>query len=78
MNTWELCQQLANYWREWFGLPTQGAVFPAYESINQAQDQACIHADLNTRTYDHPTGGSYGTSDPNPHFAVGMASPQLD
>ena len=40
MNTWELCQQLANYWSEWFGLPTQGAVFPAYESTSQAQDQA--------------------------------------
>ena len=40
MNTWELCQQLANYWSEWFGLSTQGAVFPAYESTNQAQDQA--------------------------------------
>ena len=35
MDTWELCQQLSNYWREWFGLPAHGAVFPAYPPINQ-------------------------------------------
>ena len=38
MNTWELCQQLANYWRERFGLPTQGAVFLNYASINPVQE----------------------------------------
>ena len=35
LNTWELCQQLSIYWREWFGLSTHGAVFPAYPPANQ-------------------------------------------
>lgn len=30
-----MCQKWSNYWREWFGLPTHGAVFPAYPPANQ-------------------------------------------
>ena len=40
MNTWELCQQLSNYWRQGFGLPTHGAAFPAYQPVNQTQTSA--------------------------------------
>ena len=40
MNTWDLCQQLSNYWREWFGLPTHGAVFLAYQPVNQTPTDA--------------------------------------
>ena len=25
LNSWDLCQKLSNYWRDWFGAPTQGA-----------------------------------------------------
>ena len=58
MNTWELSQQLANYWGEWLGLPTQGAVFPAYEPTNQAQDQASASTWTPTREAT-ATGGFY-------------------
>ena len=28
---WTLCSQLANYWRTWFNVPTEGATFEPYE-----------------------------------------------
>ena len=31
LNTYELCSQLANYWRSWFGAPTTGPVFESYD-----------------------------------------------
>ena len=49
MNTWGLCQQLSNYWREWFGLPTHGAGFPAYQPVNQTQTNAQSSSWTSTR-----------------------------
>jgi len=31
LESWTLCSQLANYWRTWFNVPTQGATFEPYE-----------------------------------------------
>ena len=31
LDSWTLCAQLANYWREWFNVPTEGATFEPYE-----------------------------------------------
>ena len=30
MDSHTLCSQLANYWRSWFGVPTEGATFESY------------------------------------------------
>ena len=31
LDSWTLCSQLANYWRTWFNVPTEGATFEPYE-----------------------------------------------
>ena len=31
LDSWTLCSQLANYWRTWFNVPTEGATFAPYE-----------------------------------------------
>ena len=31
LDSWTLCAQLANYWRTWFNVPTEGATFEPYD-----------------------------------------------
>ena len=31
LESWTLCSQLANYWRTWFNVPTEGATFEPYK-----------------------------------------------
>ena len=58
--------------------PTHGAVFPAYESVNQTQTHAPSSSWTSTQGPMHPTGISYESTDSHPDFAVCMGSLQPD
>ena len=70
LNTRELCQQLANYWREWFGIHAQSAVFPDYIVPDQAQGHP-PGFDMSSAKR-HPVTSRTGV----PYHAIGLVTSQ--
>ena len=43
LDSWTLCSQLANYWRTWFNVPTEGATFEPCEGNPNTKSQHQWH-----------------------------------
>ena len=62
LDSWEMCQKLANYWRTWFGLPTHPLAHMTFQIHRHLSQQLLLSQSLRNRRSQHRSSSWHGSS----------------